>query len=605
MTYRHIRLMTAAFALVLASAFAFAQEGAPLRWCAYVTHGAVMRLANDTDALNKAPEILKRLRITKVYLEFFRGEPVPNDQLKTVIAFFTKEGFAVAGGIATLPGPNHGVREDGKLGWFNWQAPKTRDDVARLMADASPLFAEIIVDDFFCTDDKSAESLAAKGELSWGEYRRALLVHTAQTSIIVPAKSANPNLTLIMKFPQWYDRFHEFGYDVPVKSAMFDRVWVGTETRGPLTQRYGFVQPYQGFVNYRWIQSIALEKSSGAWFDHGDCGPNDLVDQAYQSVLAGAPEIMLFCYPDLEAGHPGHELLVKEHDSLEALSAEVRRTPVTGVVAYKPPNSDAGPDLFVMDYIGMLGIPLVPQARPPAGARVIFLPTQAAADPGIGALVRQAIAAQATIVVTPGFLSVVPMRTDLAALAGVRGPVKLEPLRATSMRAKGENHSIPSGLDLAAHIVTDGAETLLAADMNGKKVPFFTRHQVDGASIYVLNTRTFSQADYDAVGEVLLPPRPLGIVELPQAAVEVVRDAFTVPLGYRLKAPARITLQPLGTGQYVIQNYTETEQSVRLSARFGAETVVDQFSGRRHTRRGRELDLTIGPRSRVWLRPAE
>ena len=68
------------------------------------------------------------------------------------------------------------MREDAKLGWFNWQAQKTRDDVAKVMSTAAPLFSELIVDDFFCTGDMSPESVAAKGDLPWSDYRRALLL---------------------------------------------------------------------------------------------------------------------------------------------------------------------------------------------------------------------------------------------------------------------------------------------------------------------------------------------------------------------------------------------------------------------------------------------
>ncbi|MCC6795613.1 MAG: hypothetical protein IT366_10885 [Candidatus Hydrogenedentes bacterium] len=597
-----VPIAIATFALFLATTTHAQDAPTPLRWCAYLTNGSVQKLASDPAALEKAPERLKALGISKVYLEFFRQTPVSNDDLKKVSDALGQQGFETAAGIATLPGENYGVREDAKLGWFNWQAQKTRDDVATVMSTAAPLFSEIIVDDFFCTGDMSAESVAAKGELPWGDYRRALMVQAAQQSVIVPAKTANPTATLIMKFPQWYDRFHEFGYDVPAESAMFDRIWVGTETRGPGTVRFGFTQPYQGFVNLRWISSIAGPKTAGAWFDHGDCDANDFIDQAYQSVLAGAREIMIFAYSDIEEGHPGHELLKQEQDNLAKLSAVVQENPVLGVYGYKPANTDAGPDLFIMDYIGMLGVPLVPTAFPPAGARVVFLPTQAAGDPAIATFIRNAIAQKVTLVMTTGFLATAPMRDDLVRYAGVRGPIKLDPLRAMSMRIKGADHAFVHGLDLAANLALDSAKPLLMADVGGKKVPFFTVNETDGAKVYVLNTRTFSQADYDAVGEVLLPPRQLGLMELPEAAVNTIREAFTLPLGYKMEAPVRVTLQPLGPSQFVIQNYTSANCAVRLSASFAAKGKIrDQFSGRTYTPQGRQIDIPIPSRSRVWL----
>lgn len=602
--HRQYILLITLSVLQFASKQTLAQDAAPLRWCVYVTNGSVQKLASDDAALAKAPELLRALRVTKVYLEFFRETPVSNDDIKKVADALSKEGFEIGGGIATLPGENFGVRETAKLGWFNWQAAKTRQDVAAVVADHAPLFNEIIVDDFFCTNDMSEESVLAKGALPWGDYRRALLAQAAQECIILPAKTANPSITLIMKFPQWYDRFHEFGYDVPIESTMFERTWVGTETRGPDTVRYGFTQPYQGFVNYRWIGSIAGAKNAGAWFDHGDCDANDFVDQAYQSVLAGAREIMLFAYGDIEGGHPGHEVLKKEQDNLARLADAVQQSPVTGVYGYKPPNTDAGPDLFIMDYVGMLGVPLVPASTQPLGSRVLFLPAQAAADPGIGTFVRDVIARQSSIVMTAGFLAMAPMREDFARFAGLRGAVKLEPMRASSMHVRGQKHAFANGLDLAANLAIDSAKPLLMADTGGRQVPFFTVNEIDGAKIYVLNTRTFSQADYDAVGEVLLPPRPLGLMELPDAAVNTIREAFTVPLGYKLEAPVRVTLQPLGSDQFVIQNYTPRDVAVRLSTPYASKgSLTDQFSGRTHKLDGRQTVIPIAARSRVWLAP--
>ena len=66
-----------------------------------------------------------------------------------------------------------------------------------------------------------------------------------------------------------------------------------------------------------------------------------------------------------------------------ALAAAVARQPVTGVASYKPANSDAGGDLYINDFVGMLGIPLVPTSTFPKDADAIFLPTQAAKDEAV------------------------------------------------------------------------------------------------------------------------------------------------------------------------------------------------------------------------------
>ena len=322
--------------------------------------------------------------ITKVYIEVYRGgHTVSVCHLAWVRDWLRGKGLDIVGGIATVPGPDFGVRQEGPLDWFNWQDPKTQNDLRKVIVATAGLFDTFIVDDFLCTGDVSEQSQVARGDRTWSVYRRALLTEVAQRVLVAPAKQVNPTITMIVKYPQWYDRFHLFGYDTETLPRIFDQVWVGTETRGRTTRRFGFVQPYEGFVNYRWLAGIAAHNVGGAWFDHGDCGEHDFLDQAYTSVLAGARELVLFNLGDVVAGHPDHKELIAQFDQLADLAVFVRTRPVTGIPAYKPPNSDPGGDMYLMDFLGMLGIPIVPVYQFPEEAPVVLLPTQAASDPDL------------------------------------------------------------------------------------------------------------------------------------------------------------------------------------------------------------------------------
>jgi len=284
-----------------------------LRLSTYVVASTAEELAGDNVLLEKAIGILRGLGVTKVYLEIYRGGLTVNTTSLTHLRdFFQEHGLAVAGGIATVPGGDFGVPANCGLEWFNFQNEKTQRDLERVVRSAATVFDEFIVDDFLCTTDRSAESDAARRGRSWTEYRRDLLTALSWKTFIAPAKEVRPGIRMIIKYPQWYDRFHLFGYDVEREPQLFDAVWVGTETRGANTPRFGYVQPYEGFVNYRWLAAIAGQKIGGAWFDHYDCDPQDFIDQAWQTVLAGAREIVLFNYADLAAGHPGHELLRRD-----------------------------------------------------------------------------------------------------------------------------------------------------------------------------------------------------------------------------------------------------------------------------------------------------
>jgi hypothetical protein len=287
----------------------------------YITAHAADQLLTQEAGRREALSILHANGISKVFVEVYRsGLAISPDTLKSVVDFFKDNGFEVVGGIATVPGEDFGVRQEARYGWFNWEAKKTQEDIRRVMREVAPMFDTFIVDDFLCTADTSEISKRAKGNRDWSTYRRDLLVDLSHDLFVSPVKKMNEDIEIIIKYPQWYDRYHLFGYDVMRQNKIFDQVWIGTETRGQYTQRFGFVQPYEGFVNFRWMTSLAGEKMGGAWFDHIDCNELDFIDQAYQSVLAGARELTLFNYYNFIEGHKGHHLLRMEFENLVKLS---------------------------------------------------------------------------------------------------------------------------------------------------------------------------------------------------------------------------------------------------------------------------------------------
>jgi hypothetical protein len=565
----------------------------------YITAHSVEELLSDEAGRREAISIFRCNGITKAYIEVYRGGLVlKKQQLEDVRDLFEENQIETVGGIATVPGKNFGVRQEAQLGWFNWQNPKTQADLKKVMIMSAAVFDEFIIDDFLCTADTSLESKAAKGDRTWSQYRRDLLTELSESLFIDPARSVNPDIKMIIKYPQWYDRFHLFGYDVERKTALYDKVWAGTEARGQYTQRYGFVQPYESFISYSWMQSLAREKMSGAWFDHGDCDENDFIEQAWQSVLAGAREIVLFNYHDFVNGHRGHHLLRSQFTHLADLARKVAVEPVSGVMAYKPPHSDAHGDLYIMDFIGMLGVPLIPVSSYPSDAKVIFLPTQAAADTGIQAKIAKSLADNATLIFTTGFLSHARGGEKIAEMAGVGWPVVPSPFTADQIIVQGIEEDIKYGLDVESVVQLTEANELLTARSDGVDIPFLVARQ----NVFTLNSHTFSQADFDAVGEVLLCPKPLGLLEVHRSWANTIRDLFLAPLGLELNAPARVTLQPCGNSGWIIHNYNQESVFINFSAEGLPDGMSkDVISGKQLMNNEGKIDMEILPRSRIWI----
>ena len=596
-----------------------------LRFGSYTTSGHVEKLATDKALRSQAWDTIQRMGITKLYLEVYRGgHVVKPEHLVFLRDWLREKGIDVIGGIATTPGRDFGVRQKGPLGWFNWQNKKTQSDLEQVIRIAAGVFDTFIVDDFLCTGDVSDESDVARGGRSWGQYRRALLTELAQSIFVGPAKQVNPDITMIVKYPQWYDRFHLFGYDTETFPRIFDKVWVGTETRGRNTQRYGFVQPYEGFINYRWLADISGKKIGGAWFDYGDCSEYDFLDQTYMSVLAGATELVFFNFNNVMQGHPDHEKVINEFDRLVELAAFVRKNPIIGIPAYKPPNSEPGGDMYIMDFLGMLGIPIIPVHEFPENSPIIFLPAQAASDPGLLKKIKKAHARGAHLIVTTSLLITSPDSGELMRIFGLNAKIKSEPFRARLISKTQGLENKDALIDLESPIEAGLMPTEIVCEAGGKKFIFLSTAQTSDGSIVLLNTHTFNQADFDAVGEVLLCPRQLGLLDMYGSALSAFRAIFgnylirendktIIPKSSHpiLDGPACVTIHPFANGDCVVQNFNDEQVNVTVTLNLQdkkAKRFIDGFTKKRILVRTADskgktsLNLLIPARDRVWIR---
>ena len=578
-----------------------------LRFGTYITVGAVKTHLNDTDGRREALSVIKSLGITKVFIETYRGGTIADEKLLVTIRdFFIQNEIDVVGGIATVPGKDFGARQEGQLGWFNYQHPKTQQDLEKVVRLTACVFDEMIIDDFLCSADTSELSNRARGEKSWSQYRMDLLTDLSENLFIKTARDEKSDVTIIIKYPQWYDRFHKFGYDVVREPKLYDKVWVGTETRGPITQRMGFVQPYEGFVNFRWLNSCSNGKVAGAWFDHIDCNEFDFINQAYQTILAGAKEIVLFNYYDLMNGHRGHHFLRRQFSSLVELAKMVAQQPVKGIYGYKPPHSDNESEYYIFDYMGMIGVPLLPTSQYPENADVIFLPSQAAIDKNLIEKMETSISNGKTIVITPGLIKALSNDEQLLKLAGIQS---MEYGGETQIKnIIWENTKIPlqNPVYLPAKMYASGAQLLLVGENGRKGLPFLTKKEhPSGGKVFVLNVHTFTEADFKAINEVLLAPKPIPWLQLPHEWLNVVRESFLEPLKISFKAEGRISLH-LFADEFVVCNFNDHDVKTKLNLEkyVGKEkglNYINKLTGKPIQIQDNELVLPVKKRQFLWV----
>ncbi|NLF69672.1 MAG: hypothetical protein GX575_11530 [Candidatus Anammoximicrobium sp.] len=246
--------------------------------------------------------------VTKVYLETFRSNyTAERETLQRAKDRFRSEGFEVSGCVTTT------IVGKRSTGWnliSCYTDPATQGKLQQIFEYTAGLFDEIMIDDFWFTDCKCQACETARqskrvtiGDKSfpvsgdtWEDYRCELMVRLSQDRILAAVRRVNPRVQVIIKYPQWYDNFHERGYEVVRETADFDRIWVGTETRDYNDKRWGGTVQYEAYFIMRWLGGIGGAKCGGGWYDPYGTTEYTYLEQARQTVLGGARESLLFCY---------------------------------------------------------------------------------------------------------------------------------------------------------------------------------------------------------------------------------------------------------------------------------------------------------------------
>jgi hypothetical protein len=158
-------------------------------------------------------------------------------------------------------------------------------------------------------------------------------------------------------------------------------------------------------------------KCGGGWFDPYGTTPATYLEQARQTVLAGARESMLFCYGSLqsETGPKNIEALRANIPELFAVAGEVARRRPAGIAAYKPASSHPGDGKLVFDFVGMLGLPLLPCHEFPVRSPAAFFSVHALKDLGFAAKLQKYIKSGKPVLLTDGLVKALEDKVNLQA----------------------------------------------------------------------------------------------------------------------------------------------------------------------------------------------
>ena len=545
--YKFFPLLSIAFTCVLFvnAATVKAQSKAGwknLKYAIFFTHGDVERLLADSAKFNETMKYFAPIKIEKVYLEGNSRGDEEVDLMKKVAARFRAIGITPAG--AMVPTSDKG----GPCCYNDQDDMNTLEK--RMRAQAS-VFNEIILDDWLFTICNCDKCLADRGNMSWADYRTQLILKQSKKYIIDPAKEVNPNVNVIIKYPNWYEGHRLNGYDVYNETNQFDKMAVGIETRIPETQDQ-HIPIYSGYVFQKWWSSVDPSKWIGSWLDNYGMkgGWDDYNAQVWQAILAKTPEIILWCAGQLYPPNPSSDVyphfvkMLPEFDKV----AGMLKGDVRGVPIYLPYGSTGEYNIF--GYFGEAGIPLTPVAQFPKDSKNAIFTLHSLQDPKLGEEMIQRLHDGHDVFMTWALWKKL-QNTEF------KNTLSLNPHGGYVM---SNEFRIREGWD----------QTNIKADRS------FTFPRIETTTWPYVRDVAVVEEDYD-LGVFLnvpylnghiyilnMPENSYDLLRLPVETLNMIRRAFGNELGFTFLAPGKVAIYPYGEKQYIIYNMGDKDAPVSL-----------------------------------------
>ncbi|MEO3946290.1 permease [Gorillibacterium sp. CAU 1737] len=517
--------------------------------------------------LNKSEEQLaeemafffRHLKVGKVYIENHRGDTsLSRERLEELKAFFLSLGLEVAGGITPTLGTSYRPGYERILGGICYTDEASRARLREAAETAAAVFDEVILDDFFFTNCTCDDCRTRKGERSWEEFRLALMAEVSENVIIRPAKAVNPNVKVIIKYPNWNESFASAGYNTEQQPTLFDGIYTGTETRDPaISQQH--IPRYASYSLMRWMENLDPGRNGGGWFDAYDCTYTDYyLEQANLTAFSKARELTLFCY-HLLLDHPYVPALGFQLDKLDDVTARLGE-PI-GALVYKPHHARGEDHLY--DLLGMAGIPLeltpfFPDAS--KSARTLLLSAPAAADEAILEKLKGYLQEGGHAVMTSGFVSAM----------AERGITELVPIQLTGASLTAEQYALETGIcsfqefypasrSIRYPVLDFGTNATwqeIVAWQGPTNFPILLSNPYGRGKIYTL----------------VIPEHPADLLHLPEAVITRIRSVFTEGLlPFRLIGPGDAGVFAYDNSRFVLESFAPHTSTWKVQVPPGTE----------------------------------
>lgn len=531
--------------------------------------------------------ISSQLDVDKIYLETHRDLLIVDDAtLEKAKKFFQKQGIEVAGGIT------YTIDESNDFETFCYSDPEHRKIVQQIAEHTAKHFDEFLLDDFFFTSCKSEAEIEAKGGLTWTQYRLKLMNEAGRNLVVGPAKKINPNVKVIIKYPNWYDHFQGLGFNLEDGPTIFDGVWTGTETRDP-----GSAQHLQNYLSYNvmtYFENMSGGRNGGGWVDAGgiNMSMDRYAEQLHLTAIAKARDVMLFAYHQLVDVKLTPNMRAPWQNQGTSWSWEEMTTPfqkgketVTpttmariaditlkkadklvghlgrpiGIKSYKQFHI-LGED-FLQNYLGMIGLPMDMHTSFATDQKILLLTQQAAADPGIAQKIQKQLREGKDVIITTGLLKAIPEKI-----------AEICELRCSDLKAivndfgkhgkSGREIIIPQVL----YQTNDSWEIVSAG-----------RPLSGGVSGYPILHKALYGKGYLYV--LTIPDDFGNLYDYPTGALNEIRKTMSQDLDFYLEGTSKVSLFLYDNKTLIVENFNDEPVEMNLVANCDAKTLTNLEDG--------------------------
>jgi hypothetical protein len=543
----------------------------------------------DDQWLQQSWDVISRaVKVNKVYLESHRdGLLVDGAILEKAKAFFAARGVQTYGGITWTR------NESNRFETFCYAKAADRAWVKHVAEETARHFDNIILDDFFFTSCKSEEEIRAKGTRTWAQYRVERMREVARDLVIGAARGVNPQVHVVIKFPNWYQHFQDMGFDLEREPYLYDGVYTGTETRDPVSSAQ-HLQAYNGYSIFRYFDNLRPGFNHGGWVDPpGVRSLDNYAEQLWVTLFAKAPEITLFDYrqllgafsPGLRGAWQGSEPTSFNYDAMlsayraaagPAAAAPTYAVPAgtalqhvdavigrlgkpEGVAVYRPFGS-LGED-FLPSFLGMIGIPIDLQPHFPS-AHTILLTQDAAADPAIVARIEEHVRNGGNVIITSGLLGKLQSRgIEQIANLYLTGP---DALVRSFLGGRTKIDISEPMLIPQVHFITNDTWELASSVAGDNGFPMVTDSQYGKGHLFVIT----------------IPNNFADLYRLPAAILDTYRRIAGLDLPVRLAdGPAKVALYEYDNGTLIVESFNDEPVTVQVSVPASVTTLHNLETG--------------------------